>query len=88
MQPFQYTLRGLLMASFWTSMSIAAWACFARCLPVSMDFAWLSVMSYFAGWACAFGAVGALLGRTIAGLMAGLVAGMSLFYFAMIMFSR
>lgn len=73
MTRFQFTLRGILWATFWAAVSMGAWACFAQSLPLDGHSAWPLIASYFAGLAFACSAIGALFRRTVGGLVAGLV---------------
>ena len=64
---FQFTIRGLLWATFWLAVSAAAWRFDKRTLPPLL---WWP--AFAAIYICPFMAVGALFQRTLIGLCAGI----------------
>jgi hypothetical protein len=70
---FQFTIRGMLWATFWVAVSAGSWACFTRFLPLDGNSVWHLAVFYFAGLASAFAAVGAIFRRTVGGIVAGIV---------------
>ena len=75
---FQFTIRGMLWATFWAAVSAAAWKVFG-------DHDWwpgyehISLPALLIGLASPFAAVGALFGRTRLGIGTGAIVAMMIF---------
>lgn len=68
----QFTLRGMLWATFWVALSTQTWLVFHRPqTPHSV----LPFLAYIFGFITGFGALGALFGQTRTGLELGLFVG-------------
>jgi len=79
---FQFTIRGLLWATFWVALSCPAWVVAMRNLffissltppPSAFDY-----FSLFVAFAAPLVAVGALFNRTMLGLIVGGISGLAM----------
>lgn len=73
MPRFQFTIRGLLWATFWAAVSAGAWTLAIRHMLSSEDAVGLGilVLALFTGIFSPFVAVGALFGRPLMGFKVG-----------------
>lgn len=70
---FQFTLRGLMLATFWAAVSTAGWVYYLERPDGRLTLP--AFLAYLLGWIGAFGSLGALFSRTGAGVSAGLLFG-------------
>lgn len=66
---FQFTIKGLLCATFWAAVSLGAWS-----IVANSDYVLVELVFFLPAVLAPFMSIGALFSRTVGGLLCGITA--------------